>query len=73
MVDTVSTVNLDRCIGCGNCVITCESNATQLKKKEEELLPPKDKDATYMKIMSRKVGRWNIFKLRMKMLLGLRV
>ena len=73
IVEGVSTVNLDRCIGCGNCVVTCESNATQLRKKEEELVPPKDKDATYMTIMSRKVGRWNMLKLRLKMLLGLRV
>lgn len=73
MVDGKATVILDRCIGCGNCVVTCESNATQLKKKEEKLVPPKDKDATHMKIMSRKAGRWNMLKLRLKMLLGLRV
>jgi len=42
-------------------------------KKAEELVPPKDKDSTFMKIMSRKVGRWNMLKLRLKMLLGLRV
>lgn len=73
IVNGISTVNLDRCIGCGNCVVTCESNATQLRKKEEELVPPKDKDATYMKIMSRKTGKWDMLKLRLKMLLGLRV
>lgn len=73
MVNGVSTVNLDRCIGCGNCVVTCESGATQLRKKEEELVPPKDKDATYMRIMSRKVGTWRMLKLRMKMFFGLRV
>jgi electron transport complex protein RnfB len=73
IVNGIATVNLDRCIGCGNCVITCESNASQLRKKEMELVPPKDKDATYMKIMSRKAGKWNTLKLRLKMLLGLRV
>jgi len=73
IVNGIATVNLDRCIGCGNCVVTCKSNASQLRKKGEELVPPKDKDATYMKIMSRKAGKWNMLKLRLKMLLGLRV
>ncbi|MGD1119354.1 MAG: 4Fe-4S binding protein [Dehalococcoidales bacterium] len=68
----VSTVNLDRCIGCGNCVITCETGATRLIKKDTTLVPPKDKDAEFMKIMSDKVGRWNMIKLRMKMMLGMR-
>lgn len=69
----VSIVNLDRCIGCGNCVITCTTNATRLVKKEKALVPPKDKDATHMKIMSDKVGPWNMLKLRLKMMLGMRV
>jgi Na+-translocating ferredoxin:NAD+ oxidoreductase subunit B len=69
----VSVVNLDRCIGCGNCVITCESGATKLMKKEVTLVPPKTKDAAFMKIMSGKVGRWNMLKVRMKMMLGMKV
>jgi electron transport complex protein RnfB len=70
---SVSVVNLDRCIGCGNCVITCTSKATRLIKKEKNLVPPKDKETTYMKILSDKVGPWNMLKLRLKMLLGMRV
>jgi Fe-S-cluster-containing hydrogenase component 2 len=73
IVNNVSTVNLARCIGCGNCVVTCESGATRLVKKENALVPPKDKDAAFMKIMSAKVGRWNMLKLRLKMSLGMRV
>lgn len=73
IVNGVSVVNLDRCIGCGNCVITCPNNATRLVKKEKSLVPPKDKDATYMKIMSDKVGLWKMLKLRLKMILGMRV
>jgi ferredoxin len=45
MVNGVSTVNLDRCIGCGNCVVVCESNASRLHKKERELVLSKDKEA----------------------------
>jgi ferredoxin len=73
IVNGISTVNLDRCIGCGNCVVTCESHATRLVKKDVALIPPRDKDATLMKIMSGKVGPWNMLKLRLKMLLGMDV
>jgi ferredoxin len=73
IVDGVATVNLDRCIGCGNCVANCELNATQLRKKEVELSPPKDTDALYTKIMSKKIGRWNMVKMGAKMLLRMRV
>ncbi len=69
----VSVVNLDRCIGCGNCVLTCTFGATRLVKKDSILVPPKDKAATYMKIMTDKVGTWKMLKLRLKMLLGMRV
>jgi ferredoxin len=73
IVSDVATVNLDRCIGCGICVANCESNANQLKKKEVELLPPKNTDALYTKIMTKKVGKWNVLKMGAKILLKLRV
>ena len=73
MMDGIATVNHDRCIGCGNCVVLCPSNANQLKKKEEEFLPLKDKEAFNMEQLSRRVGKLNVLKIRMKMFLGLRV
>lgn len=73
IVNGIATVDLNRCIGCGNCVVTCEANASHLRKKEEELVPPKDKDTMFMMILSKKTGKWNMLKLRAKMLLGLRV
>lgn len=73
VVNGVAIVNLDRCIGCGNCAVSCESNASQLRKKEVELLPPKDTDALYTRIMSKKIGRWNMLKIGAKMLLRMRV
>jgi electron transport complex protein RnfB len=57
MVDGVAIVNLDRCIGCGNCVALCSANANSLKKKEPELVPPDDKDAYYLSLLSHKQGR----------------
>ncbi len=73
LVDGIALVNLDRCIGCGNCITHCEPKASRLRLKDKELLPPRDKNAQYMEMMSKKFGRWNIFKLRIKMLLGLKV
>ena len=73
MTNGVASINLDRCIGCGNCVVTCESNAIQLKKKEEEALPPKDMSDLYTKILSKKVGKWNMLKIGAKVLLKQKV
>jgi formate hydrogenlyase subunit 6/NADH:ubiquinone oxidoreductase subunit I len=56
IVNDVSTVNLDRCIGCGLCVETCSSDAIQLKKKEIEIAPPKDAGELYQKIMVKKMA-----------------
>lgn len=54
LVDDISTVNKDRCIGCGACVPTCPADAIQLRKKEQETVPPKDWDTLYDKILSKK-------------------
>lgn len=56
MVDGVAVVNLDRCIGCGNCVVLCSTNANRLEKREPETVPPDDKDAYYMTLLSHRQG-----------------
>jgi electron transport complex protein RnfB len=57
IADGVGVVNLDRCIGCGNCVAVCEFNASQLRKKEAETVPPKDTVDLYTTIMIKKVSK----------------
>ena len=57
MTNGVAAINLDRCIGCGNCVVICEANAVRLKKKEAETAPPKDRDELLKKIVVEKVGK----------------
>jgi NAD-dependent dihydropyrimidine dehydrogenase PreA subunit len=52
--DAMAKVDLTRCIGCGVCVPTCTSEAIKLRKKEEEILPPRNTLATYMTIMDKK-------------------
>jgi Fe-S-cluster-containing hydrogenase component 2 len=73
IIDGIATINLDRCIGCGNCVSICASNASQLRKKDRELVPPKDMNDMYMKIMYKKAGKWNMIKMVVKILLRRRV
>jgi Na+-translocating ferredoxin:NAD+ oxidoreductase subunit B len=66
-------VDLDRCIGCGNCVTTCKTGASMMVKKEKLLVPFRDKDETFEKIMAGKLGGWGMIKLRLKMRLGMKV
>jgi Na+-translocating ferredoxin:NAD+ oxidoreductase subunit B len=48
-----SAIDRNRCIGCGNCIVTCKPGASRLIKKAEELVPPRDKDE-FLKISTRK-------------------
>jgi ferredoxin len=61
--ERIAVVNLDRCVGCGNCVAICPSSAGHLRKKEEETIPVKDKDAYYMKLLQSRQGKQGIRKL----------
>ncbi|UCC19027.1 MAG: 4Fe-4S binding protein [Promethearchaeota archaeon] len=54
LIDNFANVILKRCIGCGVCVPTCSEQAIQLKKREEEKIPPKDSEDLYNKIMIKK-------------------
>jgi len=73
MVDSVAVVNLDRCIGCGNCVALCPADAIRLHKKEQEVVPPRNTEALYMNILSKKVGRLNMLKIGTRTLLKLKI
>ena len=73
IVDGKAIIDLDRCIGCGNCVANCKQHASLLRKKEYQYVPPKNINAMFMKILSLREGKWKVFKVRAKMMLGLRV
>jgi Na+-translocating ferredoxin:NAD+ oxidoreductase subunit B len=70
LCDGTARVDPRRCIGCGNCTITCQSNALRLEHKDSEKIPPKDKDSMYWQIFTRKKGKWQAMKFRLKMLAG---
>ena len=63
----------NRCIGCGNCVTTCKSGASKMVNNEKKLVPFRDKNETFEKIMAQKLGSWGMLKLRVKMFLGMKV
>ena len=45
-----------RCIGCGNCVAKCPSEAINLHKRERQFIPFPTMDALFDKIMERKLA-----------------
>jgi electron transport complex protein RnfB len=52
IIEDLSQVNLERCIGCGVCIPTCPEDAIKLVKKELEVIPPSNTKETYMAIMN---------------------
>jgi len=54
MEDTVASLDLARCIGCGLCVPTCPENAISLLKKAQEIVPPETEEDLYDKILAGK-------------------
>ena len=50
----VSSIKRRKCIGCGNCVAKCPSEAIQLNKKEREFTPYPTMDDLFDRIKYRK-------------------
>jgi Fe-S-cluster-containing hydrogenase component 2 len=58
-VDEKSKVDLDRCIGCGNCVAICPEDAIQLKMKEKREVPVETMDDLYEKMNEKLQKKYN--------------
>jgi Fe-S-cluster-containing hydrogenase component 2 len=71
--DKISTVNLDRCIGCGLCVSTCSSKAITMVKKPKVTVSAKDHNSMYKKIMMERLGAIDKLKLMGKMMTGSKI
>jgi formate hydrogenlyase subunit 6/NADH:ubiquinone oxidoreductase subunit I len=50
----VYSVNLDRCIGCGNCVASCATGAIALVKKVKAKVPPVDSENLFDTILAKR-------------------
>jgi Pyruvate/2-oxoacid:ferredoxin oxidoreductase delta subunit len=61
-----TSVDLNRCIGCGLCIPTCPQKAMSLKKRANEVRPPQTRDDLYDIIMSHKKGRFGKLKIKGK-------
>ena len=42
-----AAINMERCIGCGNCIVSCPSESLHLLKRENEVEPPEDRTGLY--------------------------
>ncbi|MGD9251044.1 MAG: 4Fe-4S binding protein [Desulfobacterales bacterium] len=69
MEDEGTSVDLDRCIGCGACSVACPSGAIALEAKDKVYTPPKHHDAMYQKILVERIGVSGMLKTIPKMIL----
>jgi formate hydrogenlyase subunit 6/NADH:ubiquinone oxidoreductase subunit I len=66
--DTI-TIDLERCIGCGQCVSACPQDALMLHPKKHTAKPPKDTGAMYQKMLSERLGFAGTLNMMGKMIL----
>jgi ferredoxin len=52
--DGVPSIDLTRCLGCGNCVVVCPLDALELQKRGEEVVPPRTNEEMTEVIMAAK-------------------
>ena len=55
--EQIAYVNLDRCLGCGVCVVNCPNDSISLSKKASEQVPPKTREELFDVIMENKKGK----------------
>jgi Pyruvate/2-oxoacid:ferredoxin oxidoreductase delta subunit len=51
-----TVVDLGRCIGCGACVGACPTGAVRLVAKGKPTIPPRNREALYLKILKERFG-----------------
>jgi electron transport complex protein RnfB len=72
-VNNHTEVLRSHCIGCGVCLNACANKAISLVKKDEETVPPKDKDEMYRKMIMERFGVFGALKIMGKAALGMKI
>ena len=68
IIEKKANINLDRCIGCGQCVIGCPTQSIRLDKKTKKKAPPRSQFRLYIKLNNKKNGKWSSIKLIFNMI-----
>ena len=68
-----AAINLELCIGCGNCIASCPDEAIQLRRKARQTVPPETMMALYQGVLAEKLGMWNMLKIGAKKAVGMKV
>jgi electron transport complex protein RnfB len=71
--DNVAKVDHNRCIGCGVCVSKCPSDAIALRKKNRKIIPPRNQDSMYRRIMLERIGIMGVLKMVPKIIMGKKI
>jgi len=72
-VNNHTEVLTTHCIGCGNCIKSCTSEAITLKKKEKETVPPRDNKEMYKKMIVERFGIFGALKFMGSAALGRKI
>ncbi len=72
-VNSHTEVLRSHCIGCGVCLNACATEAISLLKKEKEIVPPKNSNEMYRKMMLERYGVFGTLKLMGKAALGKKI
>jgi Fe-S-cluster-containing hydrogenase component 2 len=71
--DKLAVVDTQRCIGCGLCASTCTKAAIRLRPREDQRIPPRDRQAMYLKIMMERYGPLRTLAKGARMILGMKL
>ena len=72
-VNSHTEVLRSHCIGCGVCLNACATDAISLLKRDKEIVPPKDSNEMYRKMMLERYGVFGTLKLMGKAALGKKI
>jgi ferredoxin len=70
VIDKKARVDLQRCIGCGACVVTCKEKAIKLAARDRQKIPAPDSRAMHRKIFMERYGPLKVLGKAAKMIVS---